>query len=259
MAMHGKQRKYSQVFLRLLTGCGFAILLLIVCAGCQGRGGKGGERYDELFSAEFADALNFLDLNLWIADSATRWGIDPDVTRAVVFPELLRYSALRDQLEVSCLKTLYVQFGEEYADFSIGRFQMKPSFAEKLERLWMRSTRSRYSCVRFDTTISVRARKERVYRLETLEGQVRYLCLFTCLLPDLHPGVNDLGGEERLRFYATAYNYSFTAKFGVIQAETRKKRFFTTLFACPGTKYYNYSDIAYFYYSRLSPIGWKKD
>ncbi|MBC5620596.1 MULTISPECIES: hypothetical protein [Butyricimonas] len=249
--MHGKQGKYSKVFFGLLTGYGVAILLSFAC-DCRSRREGNEERYDELFRAEYSDALTFLDCNLWIADSATRWGVDPDVVRATVFPELLRYSALQDQIEISCLKTLYVQFGEKYANFSIGRFQIKPSFAEKLERLWMHDTVKRSPDVRFDTTTSARARKERINRLETLEGQVRYICLFMRLLPELHPGIDRLDAEARLRFYATAYNYSFTAEYDAIQVEAYRKRFFISMFAYPGMKYYNYSDIVLFYYSNLN-------
>jgi hypothetical protein len=59
-------------------------------------------------------------------------GIEYAYAVAVIFPELVRYSALRDMIEISLLKTLYVNLGEEYADFSVGPFQMKPSFAEEV-------------------------------------------------------------------------------------------------------------------------------
>ena len=53
---------------------------------------------------------------------------------AVVFPEIVRYSAIRDKIEITLLKALYINLGEDYADFSIGQFQMKPSFAEALHK-----------------------------------------------------------------------------------------------------------------------------
>ena len=116
----------------------------------------------------------------------------------------------------------------------------------------MHDTVKRSPDVRFDTTTSARARKERINRLETLEGQVRYICLFMRLLPELHPGIDRLDAEARLRFYATAYNYSFTAEYDAIQVEAYRKRFFISMFAYPGMKYYNYSDIVLFYYSNLN-------
>lgn len=52
--------------------------------------------------------------------------------QAIVFPEIMRYNGLKDGIETESLRTLYVQFGEDYADFSIGLFQMKPCFAQQL-------------------------------------------------------------------------------------------------------------------------------
>ena len=49
---------------------------------------------------------------------------------AIFFPELIRYSFIRDLLETTALEYLYIENGKNYADFSIGRMQMKPSFIE---------------------------------------------------------------------------------------------------------------------------------
>ena len=70
------------------------------------------------------------------------FGIRTELAVAVVFPELVRYSALMDFMETTAVKALYQQKGVKGADFSIGRFQMKPSFVEDLERQWMRPTRA---------------------------------------------------------------------------------------------------------------------
>ena len=67
------------------------------------------------------------------------FGIRTELAVAVVFPELVRYSALMDFMETTAVKALYQQKGVKGADFSIGRFQMKPSFVEDLERQWMRT------------------------------------------------------------------------------------------------------------------------
>ena len=62
------------------------------------------------------------------------FGIRTELAVAVVFPELVRYSALMDFMETTAVKALYQQKGVKGADFSIGRFQMKPSFVADLER-----------------------------------------------------------------------------------------------------------------------------
>jgi hypothetical protein len=53
---------------------------------------------------------------------------------SIVFPEIIRYNAFKDFLETKTLEWLYVEYGKDKADFSIGLFQMKPSFVEKLEK-----------------------------------------------------------------------------------------------------------------------------
>ena len=63
-----------------------------------------------------------------------KYHVSYPVAISIIFPEIVRYSALRDKVEISLLKTLYVNLGEDYADFSIGQFQMKPSFAEAIRR-----------------------------------------------------------------------------------------------------------------------------
>jgi hypothetical protein len=87
--------------------------------------------YRKLFEDNWEKAEKFEKENKsWMDSILSMNHIDYPIAIAVIFPELLRYSALRDRMETSLLKSLYVNLGEEYANFSIGRFQMKPSFAE---------------------------------------------------------------------------------------------------------------------------------
>ena len=67
-------------------------------------------------------------------DTFVKYQLNPYFVLAIVFPELIRYSKLQDVIESNDLKVLYVQFGDTYSNFSIGRFQMKPSFCEQLEK-----------------------------------------------------------------------------------------------------------------------------
>ena len=59
--------------------------------------------------------------------------VDADIAIAIVFPELIRYSRWQDAIETAAVNGLYVAGGKEKANFSIGRFQMKPSFAEEID------------------------------------------------------------------------------------------------------------------------------
>jgi hypothetical protein len=89
--------------------------------------------YHEIFGQNWIKAERFLNENReWINISLRKYDIPYKEAVSVVFPELVRYSALQDKIEITLLKALYVNLGEEYANFSIGPFQMKPSFAEKI-------------------------------------------------------------------------------------------------------------------------------
>ena len=63
-------------------------------------------------------------------------GLSADDNRtalSIVFPEVIRFNSFSDFIETKTLEWVYVDYGAEKADFSIGLFQMKPSFIEKLE------------------------------------------------------------------------------------------------------------------------------
>ena len=81
--------------------------------------------YRAIFGDDWQRAEQFLVENRkWIEPELTAYKIDFNEAMAVVFPELVRYSALRDFMETTLLKALYINLGEEYADFSIGQFQI---------------------------------------------------------------------------------------------------------------------------------------
>ena len=52
---------------------------------------------------------------------------------AIAFPEILRYNAFSDLIETTSNRLLYINGGRTASDFSIGLFQMRPSFVEDLE------------------------------------------------------------------------------------------------------------------------------
>jgi hypothetical protein len=86
--------------------------------------------YYEIFGADYEYAVNKIEENSWWADTLVKNNIDPQFALSVIFPELIRYSSISDFIEVKALEVLYVQYGKDYSDFSIGLFQMKPEFAE---------------------------------------------------------------------------------------------------------------------------------
>jgi len=87
--------------------------------------------YKDIFGDDWKKAVIFEKENrYWMEPALAENNISYPLAVAVIFPELVRYSALLDKIEITLLKTLYINLGDDYANFSIGQFQMKPSFAE---------------------------------------------------------------------------------------------------------------------------------
>ena len=208
------------------------------------------EDYAAIFGGKYADAEQFLRQNAWIAGALQ---LPPDDTRiavAVVFPEIIRFSALEDDIQVRGLKVLYVQYGRAYMDFSVGRFQMKPSFVEHLEedygRLFSGGEKAVIGIPAFERADTPRLREKRVRRLDDMEWQVRYLRLFMLVMEKRHGAAVMVGLEDRLRFYATAYNVGYLSGDAALRQMMNKRRFHIALMFPTAT--YSYADVALFYF-----------
>lgn len=175
--------------------------------------------------------------------------VDSRMAEAIVFPELIRYSMWQDEIERAAVNGLYVSKGREGANFSIGRFQMKPSFAEEVEQAWNHSSLSKEYGFVFNVQANNEARRSRIRRLSTIQGQCRYLAIFIRLLQQRHPQLSQLPAKEQVRFLATAYNRSFSASFRQIQKMQRERHFHTDVIKTRSTRFHCYADIAVAFFS----------
>lgn len=175
---------------------------------------------------------------------------------AVVFPELIRYNLLRDLLETQALELFYVDEGSAAVDFSIGHFQMKPSFVEQLEAYVRQhpDLSSSQDIAAYPAESSPQAqRRIRLSRLQEMAWQVRYLAAFQEVCAHRFPFLNSLSAERRIHFLAAAYNCGFTHTADYIRQSANKKLF-------PyGINYrgeqYSYAAIAvYFFQNHLSTL-----
>jgi hypothetical protein len=185
--------------------------------------------YKEVFGIHYQLAEDFIASNRWMADTLRSNGLDPCTGLAIVFPELIRYSSIRDNIETAALKSLYIQYGKSYADFSIGHFQMKPSFAEDIEKEYIKLRGLPVNS--YDTTDCVSSRKERINRLNSAEGQVRYLCMFMKLMTRSLNQLASFGKKEEVRLMAAAYNYGFRADIKTLKEISQKQFFYAGIFA----------------------------
>ncbi|MBR4275495.1 MAG: hypothetical protein IKQ32_00830 [Prevotella sp.] len=176
------------------------------------------------------------------------FNVDSRVADAIVFPELIRYSMWKDEIEKVAVNGLYVTKGKEGANFSVGRFQMKPSFAEDVERAWNSSPLAQKYGFSFNLADNNEARRSRVRRLSTEEGQCRYLAIFIRLQQIRHPKLLQLSQQEQIGFLATSYNCSFDASWDAINRMRHERHFHTDVVKTRKTHFYCYADIAIAYY-----------
>jgi len=195
-----------------------------------------------LEQSDIQEAFDFIKKESWMADSLNAHGLDPAFALAIVFPEIIRYSAIRDWAETKALEVLYVQYGSPYADFSIGRFQIKPTFAELLDG----------NSAGTGSPESIRL--QRLRRLQDLKGQVHYLILFCKQMEIRFPEYRAVAAEEKLRFYATAYNTGFHKSKQQILGHLGQSEFYTTL--RKPEKCMNYADVAVWGYKKLVIGNW---
>ena len=208
--------------------------------------------YQKIFGDDWDKAQTFERENRsWMEPLLTRNNISYPLAVAIVFPELVRYSALRDKMEITLLKALYVNLGEEYANFSIGQFQMKPSFAEIIQKE-APSVAGRRSAISFRPPSEfddiTNYRKSIVTDLEDPKSQFKYLVAFIKICEKKFR-LNRKDEVARLRFLATAYNYGLDKSSGQIESMIDKKFFNTKLFR---TENYCYQDVAVFWYSQFT-------
>ena len=208
--------------------------------------------YPEIFGEDWKKAVAFeQDNRYWIEPLLTRNNISYPLAISVIFPELVRYSALRDKMEITLLKALYINLGDTYANFSIGQFQMKPSFAEMLCELapvylpqkkepLLRKKTDFYDINDFRKTI--------IKDLEDPHAQLNYLITFLKIC-DKKFKLRSAEETFKVKFLATAYNYSFNKTADEIEKNINRKFFNTRLYK---TENYCYADVSLYWYSHYT-------
>jgi len=121
---------------------------------------------------------------------------------------------------------------------------MRPSFAEDVEREWNGSPLAQEYGFSFDVSDNISARRSRVMRLSTNEGQCRYLAMFIRLQLLRHPQLLKMSRKERLCYLATAYNRSHTASWSNIMRMQKQRTFHTDIIRTKSTQLFRYCDIS---------------
>lgn len=175
----------------------------------------------------------------------------PLFLQSIIFPELMRYNELKDGIETESLRTLYVQLGEEYANFSIGIFQMKPSFAIQVEtkaKQLLRDSIYKELQLAYAETSNETIREKRVQRLEDDNWQQVYLCAFVCICNELYKTKTFKNDTEKIQWYATVYNAGFNKSDTYIAKKIDEANFYLSQ-GMPGKKF-KYAAIVKWFYAK---------
>ena len=198
----------------------------------------------------FKELVRFESRKSQIYQLANQYNVDPKLLSSIVFPELIRYSHLKDKVEISALYSLYVLFGKEFSNYSVGMFQMKPSFIEKLETEIVKypDIETAFMINQFPDNLSEKNLKSlRIQRMTDSQWQVKYLISFMKIIEKNFFDYLSKIEDERdvVRFFSTAYNTGTFNNLEKIKAFSKKK-FFTTK---KGT--FNFSDISIYFYENF--------
>jgi len=137
----------------------------------------------------------------------------------------VRYSLFQDFLETKADELLYIRGGAELADFSIGPFQLKPSFAEVLEQSWQARHQLHNIDFHYNTQDEFDIRKQRIERLSDIEWQLKYLNAFYILASERCQKLHISNQDERLHYCATLFNCGLNSSDEKVKAWSDKQTF----------------------------------
>jgi hypothetical protein len=207
--------------------------------------------YPAIFGRDYEWATQWINANNNLFDkTAQTHGVPSKVLKAIVFPELIRYNAVYDALEIASLKFLYISRGKDYADFSVGYFQMKPSFAEKIETdALMYLSKEESLLLGLGSNVlndDENIRSERIRRITSKTGQLNYLIAFYKICKAKFGAVSFNSEEESVRFFATCYNAGYHFSKDQVKENSRKNFYHIGKILKSGT--YCYADISAYWY-----------
>ncbi len=227
------------------------LLYLLLCMGIQAHA----LNYRRIFDDSYTSAERYAEgIRPQLIQIARQYGEDWRLIESIVFPELMRYHKVYDAVETSSLISLYTTLGIRYADFSIGRFQMKPSFAYSVEQfLWEGNYAQLATQLGFksdDTTDNASNRYQRISRLESTNWQIRYVIgMVQCMRSRHKAYLKKAGNTHVLSFIASGYNSGWYRSAAHIQDYSKKAMY--SLSKWPSKKKYCFADIALFRYREL--------
>jgi hypothetical protein len=205
------------------------------------------QKFEDVFRKECDKSYSFLKKNEKIIKKKLidYSGKEIEII-SIIFPELARYNEVKDFAETSFLELLYVNYGESKANFSIGNFQMKPSFLEAVEKYSKIYLPKRYKRFIYIIDDVKGIRNERVERMKNLDWQLYYLlCFYEIMIIKFE--ISKESSKYIIEFCSTAYNWGFEATKEKILTRQKIKTF---PYGSKASISFAYSEIAYDFYSK---------
>ena len=131
------------------------------------------------------------------------------ILAAIVFPELMRYSRFNDFFETTAIELAYIKGGKSAANFSIGHYQMRPSFIEDLESISQLYPYPQALQRAFRYPAKAGEQEKRSLRSSRLHQdlwQQYYLAAFVWVSAQRFPARSFASYNDMLRWYAACYN-----------------------------------------------------
>jgi hypothetical protein len=126
---------------------------------------------------------------------------------------------------------------------------MKPSFAEDIEKEYIRNWGNGHQLATgIDTSVSEKARNQRIKRLSDIHSQVKYLAMFLILFEKKYSRSDFPSDANRLIILATAYNSGFMRNRSELERLSAGHFFHTGIL--PSGEKYNYAQISADFYKR---------
>ena len=205
----------------------------------------------EYLPKEASEAISFIKDNKTIIQQSLK-ALSSDeqlIALSIVAPEISQFSSVFDLVEFRTLYILYLNTGQ--SDFSVGYFQMKPSYIETLEKQIKQSKYLHHKYKDVIPTGSDRNKREyRLKQLSSLSGQLKYLEMFIEIVRHKTSSLHFNDTEEKIRFWATLYNSGLDLKQSDV-SRLQKLKLFPKLL-----KKFNYSSVSVEFYNELKNHGW---
>ena len=173
---------------------------------------------------------------------------EPEFYISLIFPELMRYNSVSDKLETWGTKLKY-GYLNEYDGYSIGHFQIKPAFAEKIE-LYLKSDKTlkkKYqNLLNFDRKKDIKI--QRIERLCEYQYEVLYLTAFTDICCSKY-NIDLDDKKNAVKYISAIYNCGFFDELTDYEYALNQEQFTINKLS---NKKWNYSKLCLYFYELFS-------